>query len=329
MNREISRRRLLTASGAALGWLAMPSLARSQGAGLSQPLTIVLGFAPGGGADNYVRLLAPFLSEALGQPVVVENRPGANGTIATRYVKDSKPDGTTLLFNTSSSMAAGSYTMPDLDFDPIEDLRPVTLGVLSHYVLIGAPGLKANNWPEFVALAQSEPGKLVHACVGVGSVNEYIVDHLSQQAGIKVNNVIYPGGGPAMTDLLANQAQFMTSSISQSEGYIRQGQVKALMIAAPKRAPQLPDVPASTEFGLTGVDQMAFWMAASVAKSTPDEIVRLLSDGIAKAQASPDLMEKLGAMGLTPAAAGPADYEARLRADHALYGQVFEAKAKG
>lgn len=325
MTNDISRRGLLRAGAATAALLAMPATLRAQ-TWPSQPVTLVLGFPPGGGSDNYVRLLGTFLSDVLGQQVLVENRPGANATIAARHVLNAKPDGYTVLFNTSSSMAAGPWAMPDLEFSTLDDFKHVTLGVESHYVLIANKDLPANTWPEFVELAKAQPGKLVHACVGAGSVNEFIVDLLCMRAGIEVNNVIYPGGGPAMTDILANQAQFMTSSIGQSESFLSSDQVKGLLIAAPERASQLPDIPASAEYDLEGVGQMAFWMGASVPKDTPDEIIQALHEAVAKAQENPDLASRLNLLGMTPVASTPAEYDARLRSDHALYGQVFNAK---
>jgi tripartite-type tricarboxylate transporter receptor subunit TctC len=324
MEHHVTRRRLLKA-GAAASLIFAPSVVQAQ-SWPARPLTIVIGFPPGGGSDNYVRLLAPFLSQTLGQQVLIENRVGANGNIATEYVIKAKPDGYTMLFSSASALAAAAYSFPDLKFDPIEDLKPVSLGTLSSYVLIANKDLPASTWPEFVTLAKAQPGKLVHACVGAGSVNEYIVDLLTLRADFKVNNVIYKGGGPAMTDLLANQAQFMTSSIGQSESFLKSGQVKGILIAAEKRAPQLPDIPASTEFGLTGVDQMAFWMGAAVPKETPDEIVDALYKAIAQAQRNPDLVSRMVASGLTPVAGTPAEFGARLRSDHALYGEVFKAR---
>ena len=320
-------RRSLLKAGAAASLLYTPSVSRAQ-SWPARPLTIVIGFPPGGGSDNYVRLLAPFLSKVIGQPVLIENRVGANGNIATEYVIQAKPDGYTMLFSTPSAMAAAAYSFPDLKFSPIEDLKHVSLGTVSNYVLIANKDLPASTWPEFVALAKAQPGKLVHACVGAGSVNEYIVELLSMRSGIKVNNVIYKGGGPAMTDLLANQAQFMTSSISQSEAFLSSGQVKGILIAAPKRAAQLPAIPASAEYDLSGVDQMAFWMGASVPKTTPDDIVNGLYRALVEAHQNPDLVSRMLASGLTPVASTPAAFEARLKSDHALYGEVFKAKNK-
>lgn len=324
MNYRVTRRGVLRGALAGAALVAAPAVLRAQN-WPARPLTIVLGFSPGGGSDNYVRLLAPFLEQVLGTQVLVENRVGANGYIATEHVINSKPDGYTMLFNTSSSMAAGPHLTPDMTFNPIEDLKHVTLGTESHYVLIANKDLPANTWQEFVDLAKAEPGKLVHACVGKGSVNEFIVELLSMRAGIEVNTVIYKGGGPAMTDILANQAQFMTSSIGQSESFLSSGQVKGILIAAPERAPQLPDIPASVEFGLEGVEQMAFWMGASVPKETPDEIVTRLRDAVVEAYKNEDLVSKMQASGLTPVASTPAEFEARLRSDHKLYGEVYKA----
>lgn len=326
MRSTITRRGFLGvgATGAAL--LAIPTVLRAQ-EWPAKPVTIILGFPPGGGSDNYVRLLAPFLSEALKQPVLVENRVGANGNIATEYVVNAAPDGYSVLFSTPSALAAGTLSTPDLSFDPLKDLKPVSLGTISYYVLIANKDLPANTWPEFVELAKSQPGKLVHACVGAGSVNEYIIDLLSMRSDIKVNNVIYKGGGPAMTDILANQAQFMTSSIGQCASFLASGQVKGILIAAPQRAPQLPDIPASTEFDLKDVDQMAFWMGAAVPKDTPDDIVDRLYKAIAEAHKNPDLVQRMEASGLTPVASTPAEFGARLNSDHALYAEVLKAKA--
>lgn len=327
MNHRITRRSVLRGAVAGAALVAAPAVLRAQ-TWPERPISLVLGFSPGGGSDNYVRLLAPFLEKVLGTQVLVENRVGANGYIATEYVINSKPDGYTVLFNTSSSMAAGPYLTPDMTFNPIEDLKHVTLGAESYYVLIANKDLPANNWQEFVALAKSEPGKLVHACVGKGSVNEFIVALLSMRADIKVNTVIYKGGGPAMTDILANQAQFMMSSIGQSASFLDSDQVKGILIAAPERTPQLPDIPASTEFGLEGVDQLAWWMGASVAKDTPDKIVTRLRDAIAECYKNEDLVSKLKASGLTPVGNTPAEYEARLRSDYKLYGEIYKVMSE-
>ncbi|MDW9984245.1 hypothetical protein GOC13_19335 [Sinorhizobium meliloti] len=321
---SISRRQFLGSAAAGAATFAMPGLALAQ-KWPAGPINLVLGFPAGGGLDAYVRLLSPFLSEKLGEQILVENRTGANGNIATENVIRAKPDGHTLLFSTASAMAAASYAFPDLSFNPIEDLNHITLATQSSYVLLGSKELKANTWPEFVELAKSEPGKLVHACAGVGSVNHLLGELLSIRAGIKLNTVQYKGGAPAMTDLLANQAQLTFISVGQAEPYVKSGQLKAILNCAPARAKQLPDVAASTEFGIADVDQMSFWVSASAPKNTPAEIVNRIQQAIVDCYKNKDLTDRMATAGLEPVGSTPAEFTAKLKADHDLYGRIIKA----
>ncbi len=323
MTTSITRRHLLGGAAAGAALLAMPRLS-SAATWPARPITAVLGFPAGGGLDAYVRLLSPFLSEKLGTQILVENRTGANGNIATQKVVEAKADGYTVLFSTASAMAAASYAFPDLSFNPIADLEHITLATQSSYVLLVSKETPANSWDEFVALAKTEPGKLVHACAGVGSVNHLLGELLSQRAGIQLNTVQYKGGAPAMTDLLANQAQCTFISVGQAEPYVKAGQLKAILNCAPKRAEQLPDTPASTEFGLADVDQMSFWISASAPKGTPPEIIQALQKAIKDSYANPDLTDRMAKAGLTPVGSTPEEFMAKLNADHALYGKIIK-----
>jgi tripartite-type tricarboxylate transporter receptor subunit TctC len=317
----ITRRRLIGAAASGAALLAAPGISFAAD-WPSRPVTIVLGFPPGGGLDSFVRLLEPFLSEKLGQRILIENRTGASGNIATQNVIGARPDGLTLLFSTCSAMAGAKFSTPDLAFDPIEDLSHITLATQSSYVLIASKELPANSWEEFVTLAKAEPGKLVHACVGVGSVNHLLGELLSMRAGIQLNTVQYKGGGPAITDLLANQAQVAFISVGQAESYVASGQLKALLNCAPERSSQLPDVPASSEFDLKDVDQMSFWLSASAPKETPPEIVQQIQQAIAECFQNKDLTERMAGMGLTPVGSTPEEFVAKLRADHELYASI-------
>lgn len=318
---NITRRRLIGTAAAGAAMLAAPGLAFAAD-WPKRPVTIVLGFPPGGGLDGFVRVLEPYLAEKLGTRVLIENRTGASGNIATQNVIGAKPDGYTILFSTCSAMAGAEFSTPDLAFDPIEDLSHITLATQSSYVLIASKDLPANSWQEFVALAKAEPGKLVHACVGVGSVNHLLGELLSMRAGIELNTVQYKGGGPAITDLLANQAQVAFISVGQAQSYIANGQLKALLDCAPKRSAQLPDAPASAEFDLKDVDRMSFWIGVSAPKETPPEIVQRIQKAIAECYQTPELTDRMAGMGLTPVGSTTADYVAKLRADHELYGSI-------
>jgi tripartite-type tricarboxylate transporter receptor subunit TctC len=324
MTKTLTRRYILGGAAAGAALLAAPRL--SFGANWpARPITAVLGFPAGGGLDAYVRLLAPFLSEKLGTQILVENRTGANGNIGTQKVVQAKPDGYTILFSTASAMAAASYAFSDLGFDPIADLSHITLATESSYMLLVSKETPANTWDEFVALAKTQPGKLVHACAGVGSVNHLLGELLSLRAGIKLNTVQYKGGAPAMTDLLANQAQCTFISVGQAEPYVKAGQLRALLNCAPKRAPQLPNVPASLEFGLSDVDQMSFWINASAPKGTPPEIVQGIQKAIVDCYKNKDLTDRMAVAGLVPVGSTPEEFTAKLNADHVLYGKIIKA----
>lgn len=323
MTNAITRRRLIGTGAAGAALLALPKItfARDWPA---RPISIVLGFPPGGGLDSYVRLLSPFLEEQLGTAIQVENRAGANGNIATEHIVNARPDGYKILFSTCSAMAAASYAFPDLVFNPITDLDHITLATQSSYVLLVSKDLPANTWDEFVALAKADPGKLVHACVGVGSVNHLLGELLSMRAGIQLNTVMYKGGGPAITDLLANQAQLAFISVGQAEPYIKSGDLKAILNCAPERATQLPDVPASAEFGLTDVDQMSFWLSASAPKGTPPEVIQKVQQAIVECYKNTDLTDRMAVAGQTPVGSTPEEFVAKLNADHELYGRIIQ-----
>lgn len=323
MTHTMTRRTLIGAGAVGAALFAMPSITYAR-EWPARPVSLVLGFPPGGGLDNYVRLLSPFLEQQLGTPVQVENRAGANGNIASENIVNARPDGYKILFSTCSAMAAASYAFPDLRFNPITDLEHITLAAESSYVLLVSKDLPANNWDEFVALAKADPGKLVHACVGVGSVNHLLGELLSMRAGIQLNTVMYSGGGPAITDLLANQAQLAFISVGQAEPYIKSGDLKAILNCAAERAPQLPDVPASAEFGLVDVDQMTFWLSASAPKGTPPEIIEKIQQAIVECYKNTDLTDRMAAAGLKPVGSTPEEFVVKLNADHALYGNIIK-----
>ena len=182
-SRNLRRRFLGMAAGTAAA-LALPLTARAQAYPCS-PIRIIVGFPPGGGADAFARLLAPYLSEKLGQPIAVENKTGANGNVATDFVSKSKPDGYTLLLSTSSAVVAAPHAFPNMPAHPQRDLTPISMAVESEFVLITNPSLEAKTYKDFIALAQKSPGKLIHASPGIGSANHIAAELLSLRAGIK------------------------------------------------------------------------------------------------------------------------------------------------
>jgi tripartite-type tricarboxylate transporter receptor subunit TctC len=318
------RRRLLGMAAVAASALALPMVAGAQ-AYPSSPIRIIVGFPPGGGADAFARLLAPYLSEKLGQPIAVENKTGANGNVATEFVSRSKPDGYTLLLSTSSAVVAAPHAFPNLSAHPQRDLTPISMAVESEFVLITNPSLEAKTYKDFIALAQKSPGKLIHASPGIGSANHIAAELLSLRAGIKMNTVHYRGAGPIITDLLANQVNMTMTSMSVAEQYIKTGRAGAVLVLGKNRLPQIPDVPTSAELGIKDVDQITFWLSLHGPKGLPKPIVDKVHEALVAAFQVDAFREKVLATGNRPVASKPEAFAARIESDLKLYGDIFKA----
>ena len=319
-----SRRRFLGMAAGTAAALALPLSARAQ-AYPSSPIRIIVGFPPGGGADAYGRLLAPYLSEKLGQPIAVENKTGANGNVATEFVSKAKPDGYTLLLSTSSAVVAAPHAFPNMPVHPQRDLTHISMAVESEFILITNPTLEAKTFAEFLALAKKTPGKIVHASPGIGSANHIAAELLSLRTGIKMNTVHYRGSGPIMTDLLANQVNLTIASTGLAEPYIKSGRVGALMVMGKQRLPQLPNIPTSVELGVKDLDQITFWLSLHGPKGTPKPIVDKVYEALVAAYKVDALREKIIATGQRPVASTPEAFGARIDSDLKLYGEIFKA----
>jgi tripartite-type tricarboxylate transporter receptor subunit TctC len=319
-----SRRRFLGLSAGMAAAFALPLPARAQ-AYPSSPIRIIVGFPPGGGADAFARLLAPYLSEKMGQPIAVENKTGANGNVATEFVSKAKPDGYTLLLSTSSAVVAAPHAFPNMPVNTLRDITPISMAVESEFILITNPTFEAKNWNDFVAFAKKNPGKVVHASPGIGSANHIAGELLSLRTGIKMNTVHYRGSGPIMTDLLANQVNLTIASTGLAEPYITSGRVGALMVMGKQRLPQLPNIPTSAELGIKDLDQITFWLSLHGPKGTPRPIVDKVHESLVAAYKVDALREKIVATGQRPVASTPAAFTARIESDLKLYGEIFKA----
>ena len=319
-----SRRRFLRLSAGIAGALALPFNAQAQ-AYPSRPIRLIVGFPPGGGADAYARLLAPFLSEKMGQPIAVENRTGANGNLATEFVSKAAPDGHVLLLSTSSAMVAAPHAFPNMPVHPVRDLAHISMCVESEFILITNPGFEAKNYADFIALARKTPGKVIHASPGIGSANHVAGELLSLRTGIKMNTVHYRGSGPIMTDLLANQVNLTIASVALAEPYIKSGRVGSLMVMGKQRLAQFPDIPTSVELGVKDLDQISFWLGLHAPKGTPKPIVDKVQELLVATYKVDALRERIIASGQRPIASTPAAFTARLESDLKLYGEIFKA----
>jgi tripartite-type tricarboxylate transporter receptor subunit TctC len=323
MSESVSRRTILKAGLSAGALTLFPSIVRAE-AYPAKPITIVNASAAGGGLDSYTRLVASFLSKQLGQRIVVENRPGASGTLGVERVVKAKPDGYTILFSTPSQIAAAPHVFP-ITYNPIADLEHVTMAAISDYLLIVGASFPANNWKEFIAYAKNNPGKIVHACPGVATVNHVAGELLSLRAGIQLNTVQYKSGSPAMADVLANQANMMIASVGVSEPYLKSGRIKPIMIMSKARDAAVPDVPTSLELNLKDVDAMSYWIGVHAPKGTPKEHLDALRAALREVYKDKDLLARMETSGLKPVADTSEQFASRFAADYRLYGEIMAA----
>jgi tripartite-type tricarboxylate transporter receptor subunit TctC len=316
---KLPRRQFLhLAAGAA----ALPTelrFARAQ-AYPSRPVRIVVGFAAGGGSDITARLIGQWLSERLGQPFVVENRPGAATNIATEAVVKSAPDGyTLLLFGSSSAINATFYDK--LPFNLVGDIAPVACTNLVPYVMEVNPSVPAKSVPEFIDYAKANPGKINMASAGNGSVQHVSGELFKMMTGVSMVHVPYRGAAPALTDLLGGQVQIMFDSMGSSIEYIRAGKLRALALTTATRLEALPDLPTVGDF-VPGYETSS-WSGIGAPKNTPTEIVDKLNNDINAALRDPKITARLADLGSVPMRMTPADFGKLIAESVEKWGKVI------
>ena len=262
-----------------------------------RPIKLVVPWAPGGATDAQARLLAPGLERELGQPVVIDNRAGASGTIGTAQVAKAPPDGYTVLMGSIGPNAVSGALTPKLPYDPARDFIPVALTAISPNVLVVHPDFPAAGLQQMLALARKSPGKLDYASPGSGTSNHLAMELLKQKAGVFIVPVTYRGAGPALIDVLGNQVPMMFNNIDVVLPHIKAGKLKALAITGAKRSPLLPDVPTVGEDGLPGFT-LGGWFGIFVPAATPAPVVARLHQAVHAVMASAELRSKLGAAGI-------------------------------
>ena len=299
-----SRRRVLQMAANAAALPAIPRLAWSQSYP-ARPVRVVLGLSPGGSVDIVTRIVARALSEFLGQPFIIENKPGASGDTATEAVVRATPDGYTLLVVLAAN-AINATLHQKLRFSPVRDLAMVAGMVRVPNVMEVNPAVPANTVPEFIAYAKANPGKLSYASGGVGSSLHVISELFKMMAGIDMVHVPYRGGAPAMIDLLSGRVQVMFDTIPQAIDYIRDGKLRALAVTTATRSEVLPNVPAMSDF-VPGF-QAGSWWGLAAPKDTPHEIVHVLSQATNAVLSDPGMKTRLAALGTTPLLYGPTPF---------------------
>jgi tripartite-type tricarboxylate transporter receptor subunit TctC len=286
----------------------------------ARPITIVVPFPPGGATDILARLLGAKVSDALKQPVLVDNKAGATGAIGLNHVAKSAPDGYTLILATASSLGTNP-AVNKVPFDPVKDFSPIGLLAAEPMGLAVHPSVPANSVQELIALAKSKPGALNMASFGNGSVSHLAGELFGSMAGVRFTHVPYKGAAPATADLIAGQVTFMFNSISVFVGPAKAGKLRMLATAGAERTPGLPDLPTVAESGVPGFDAST-WHAMLGPAGLPPEVVATLSREFGRALQLPDVRERLASMSLDPQTATPGPLAATLARDVAKWKKI-------
>jgi tripartite-type tricarboxylate transporter receptor subunit TctC len=315
------RRRILSLAAGAVGLPAVSRFAWAQ-AYPSRPVRIIVGYPAGGGADITARLMGQWLSERVGQPFIVENRPGAAGNIATEAVMRASPDGHTLLLATVVDTTSPS--LYKLNFNFIRDLAPVA-GVMRFPLVMDVnPSVPAKTVPEFIAYAKANPGKLNMGSAGIGTPQHVSGELFKMMTGVNIVHVPYRGGAPAVADLLGGQLQVYFSPIPESIEYIGSGKLRALAVATPTRLEALPDLPTVGET-VPGFEASGLWFGVGAPRNTPAAIIDKLSKEINAALADPKMTARFADLGGTPLMLSPADFGKLIADETEKWGKVIRA----
>jgi len=288
----------------------------------SRAVKLVVGFTPGGGVDINARLLAPKLAEYLGQPFIVENRPGAGTNIANEYVTKSAPDGYTLLVNTAA-VAINMSLYKNLPFDTLRDFAPVSVFSESPNVLVVNAKLPALTLKDFIALARASPGKMNYSSAGVGTTQHLAAELFKLRTGLFIVHIPYRGTAPSMTGLIAGEVDLSFANIPAILQFVRSGRLRPLASTGTRRDAQLPDVPTMKEAGVEGVE-VTVWYGVLAPAATPREIVNALAGAIIKATRAPDTRQRLLEQGAEPVGNTPEEFGKLLREEVAKWAEVVK-----
>jgi len=286
-----------------------------------RPIRFVVGFAPGGGTDTTARAMTPKLTELLGQQVIVDNRPGATGNIATEIVARANPDGYTVLMGTIAALAINPSLYGKLPFDPVKDLAPVTLAVDSTNVVVLHPSVPAKSVKELIALAKSKP--LNCGSSGVGGTGHLALELFNTMAGTKMTHVPYKGGGPAIVDLLAGNIHLIFATAASSVNHVKAGKIRGIAVTTARRSQLLPELPTVAEAGLKGFDANN-WYGVLVPAKTPRSVINRLNKDVTTTLNMPDVKQFLFNQGLDAHPTTPEEFGAYIRSEAKKWAKVVK-----
>lgn len=298
---------------AMLSGMAMPQVFPSR-----QPVRLVVPFAPGGTTDLLARAISGAMGTALGQTVVVENKPGSGGSIGAAEVARTLPDGYTLLMSSVSTMAANPAIQPKTPYDPNTDFVHVINVATTPNVLAVTPSFATKDYASFAAALRKNPGKYSYASAGVGSVGHLLAEVYKSSAKVFITHIPYRGSGPALTDAVAGQVEVVIDNLPTALPFILDKRLVAIAVAAPSRVAQLPDVPTFGELGLQAANRMSF-LGVSAPKGTPKEVVDKLNAAVKTALADPGVKQRIEATGAIVVGNSPAAYQRQVKDELEVY----------
>ena len=287
----------------------------------SKPIRILIAQAPGSATDTISRVVGHRLSEALGQPIVVEARPGAGGAVGAEAAARSAPDGYTLFMANNSTHGSNPALYPKLPYDAVNDFAPISMVASVPYVLVVHPTVAVSSVRELIALAKSQPGKINYASAGNGSTHQFCGELLKSTAGIDLVHIPYKGSPPGVTAVMAGEVQLMFANLADIGSQIRSGKVKPLAVTALKRAEQFPNLPTMVEAGVADFEIMS-WFGLLAPAGTPAPIVARLNAEVIKVLARDDVKSTLGANGLNVASSSPEQFSAHIKSEIARFTRI-------
>ncbi|MNQ06696.1 Tripartite tricarboxylate transporter family receptor [compost metagenome] len=317
----IHRRTFVLNAAVSLCAASLATAARAAGPGYpSKPITIVFPYAAGGATDAMTRQIADLMAKALGQPVIVDAKPGAGGSMALQQVVRAHADGHTLVLMASGTMAVNPY-LYDLKYKPVEDLAPIAILVDIPFVVVTRPDFPARTLKEFIAHAKANPGKISFANAGVGTQAHLTQMMFMKEAGISANVVPYKGGTGAIADLLGGHIDAMIDNAAAQVANVQAGKVRALFVTTRERSESLPGVPTAQEAGLPGFVTSG-WFGLAAPKGTPQAVIDRLNAVIVQGMARPEARQRLIDAGWMPVGSSASEAAARARSDLARFGQI-------
>lgn len=304
--------------------LMLAQAAFAQGGFPNRTITMVVGFAPGGGTDSVARVVAKKMGDSVGQTVIVENKAAAGGTVATHQVAKSPPDGYTILLGSVGSIAVWPHLNPKLPYDPLRDLAPITMAVEFPNVIVVNSTLPAKTLSEFVEAAKAKPGTIGYGSSGVGGIGHLAGALLALTAGIDIVHVPYKGGGPAMQDLLGGQIPAMVATPVTALPHVKSGKLRALATTGAARPAMMPDVPTVAESGYPGYEATN-WYAYYAPAGTPKDVLARLHKELVDALNAPDVREQLDRQGVEAKPGTSEELTKYMERELATWGRVVKA----